>query len=529
MANEISTQIKGVTVFRDGARITRTGKIKVKAGEQTILVDGITRYAQEDSFRVKGKGAASLKGIDVRQFSRSFEPEAELKEMLAELKKLESKYEVLASKITIQESRISNFNAVMSQFSSEFGKWFAAGESSMDRLSEMDDVGTKQLGEAKKKLRELEDESKKQRDKIETLRNNINRVQGERKTETVYQVDVLLDVKEASEVELEIVYQISYAGWTPTYDVDLQKEKASLKRIAMIRNNSLEDWSDIDLTVSTASSRPVRAVEANPYYVDVYSPTIGSVSTSSGYAFDDHEVMDMRKESEEEGMIDGLFEDPAPEIVETYAEASETLSGIVVYDVPGKVTLVAEVDPHPVTLQMEEYVSRKLHFWNAYAMPEVVAQDEITNGDSVLLPGGVKVYAEGDFIGETSIDLISPREKFRLGTRTAYDVKAEKKLVEKDTDKAGITRGKTKREYQYLLAIESFAKDAIEIRVVDRIPHSTSEKIEVELKEPSHVPKKKELGVLEWELGIERQKKLEITYSYEVEWEKDIRISPPLP
>ncbi|MCK5150999.1 MAG: DUF4140 domain-containing protein, partial [Candidatus Thorarchaeota archaeon] len=186
MANEISTQIKGVTVFRDGARITRTGKIKVKAGEQTILVDGITRYAQEDSFRVKGKGAASLKGIDVRQFSRSFEPEAELKEMLAELKKLESKYEVLASKITIQESRISNFNAVMSQFSSEFGKWFAAGESSMDRLSEMDDVGTKQLGEAKKKLRELEDESKKQRDKIETLRNNINRVQGERKTETVY-------------------------------------------------------------------------------------------------------------------------------------------------------------------------------------------------------------------------------------------------------------------------------------------------------------------------------------------------------
>ena len=303
MANEISTQIKGVTVFRDGARITRTGKIKVKAGEQTILVDGITRYAQEDSFRVKGKGAASLKGIDVRQFSRSFEPEAELKEMLAELKKLESKYEVLASKITIQESRISNFNAVMSQFSSEFGKWFAAGESSMDRLSEMDDVGTKQLGEAKKKLRELEDESKKQRDKIETLRNNINRVQGERKTETVYQVDVLLDVKEASEVELEIVYQISYAGWEPTYDVDLQKEKASLKRIAMIRNNSLEDWSDIDLMVSTASARPVRAVEANPFYVDVYSPAIGSVSTSSGYArgdFDDELTSDMRKEAEEE-------------------------------------------------------------------------------------------------------------------------------------------------------------------------------------------------------------------------------------
>ncbi|MHA1907470.1 MAG: mucoidy inhibitor MuiA family protein, partial [Candidatus Thorarchaeota archaeon] len=490
MANEIDTQIAGVTVFRDGARITRYGKIKVKAGEQTVLVDGITRYAQEDSFRVKGKGTASLKGIDVRQLTRTFEPEAELKEMLAELKKLEREYEVITAKITIQASRISNFNAVMDQFSSEFGKWFAAGETAMDRLTEMDDVGTKQLVDAKKRLRELEDESKKQMDKIQTLRNNINRVQGERKTETVHQVDVLLDVKEASQIELEIVYQIAYAGWEPTYDVDLQKEKASLKRIAMIRNNSLEDWNDIDLIVSTASARPVRAVEASPYYVDIYSPSIGRVSTTSGYAvddFDDDLKADMAKEREEE-VMDGLFDEPTPEpaIIETYAEASETMSGIVVYDVPGKVTLVSESDPHPVTLQLEDFTSRKLHFWNAYAMPEVVAQDELTNGDSVLLPGDVKVYAEGDFIGETSISLISPREKFRLGTRTAYDVKAEKKLVEKDTDKAGITRGKTKRGYQYMLTIESFSKDSLEIRVVDRIPHSNSEKIVVELAEPSH-------------------------------------------
>ncbi len=532
MSSEISTRISGVTVFRDGARITRTGKINLKKGEQTVLVDGITRYAHQDSFRVKGRGAASLKGIDVRQQTRTFEPEIELKEMLAELKKLEKEEQVLRSKISIHESRISNYTAVLEQFSTEFGKWYAAGETGMDKLTEMDDVSTKRLTEVKKKLRELQDEGKILGAKLQTLRNNINRVQGQRRTETVYQVDVLLDVKEASEVDLEVVYQISYAGWEPTYDVDLQREKASLKRIAMIRNNSLEDWNDIDLIVSTASARPVRAVEASPYYVDVYTPYIGDISTSTGYAadMDDEYGMEDKKEREEE-IMDGLFEEPAPEpaIIETFAEVSETMSGIVVYDVPGKVTIVSETDPHPVTLQLEDFISRKLHFWNAYAMPEVVAQDEITNGDSVLLPGGVKVYAEGDFIGETSIGLISPREKFRLGTRTAYDVKAEKKLIEKDTDKAGITRGKTKRGYQYLIALESFAKEVIEIKVVDRIPHSQSEQIDVQLAEPSHQLKKKELGVLEWELRLEPKQKLEIRYSFEVEWEKNIRISPPLP
>jgi hypothetical protein len=64
---------------------------------------------------------------------------------------------------------------------------------------------------------------------------------------------------------------------------------------------------------------------------------------------------------------------------------------------------------------------------------------------------------------------------------------------------------------------------------VDRIPHSSSEKIQVELKTPSNPVKKAELGVLEWELSLESEKKLELTYAFTVEWDKDIRIRPSLP
>ncbi|MDF1540516.1 MAG: mucoidy inhibitor MuiA family protein [Candidatus Thorarchaeota archaeon] len=530
MSKEIDTWIDGVTVFRDGARIIRIARPKISAGEQTLTIGGITNYAQEDSFRVKGKGAASIKGIDVKRVTKTYEPEGNLKEMLEELKGFEKKQAIVSSKIENQESRVTQFETVMTQFSTEFGKWFAAGESTMERLDEMDKVGLKQITDAKKKLRALEEERKELDAKIQALQNNINRVQGERKTETTYEVQVMLNTKEASQIELEVVYQIAYAGWSPTYDVDLQLNKSSLKRIAMIYNNSLENWNNVDLVVSTASARPVRAVEASPYYVDVFSPYIGGMvsATSSGMV----DGLYSKEEKEEGADFDDetdYFAEPAPSIVETYAEASETLSGVVVYDVPGKVSITSGDDPHPVTLQLEEFESRQLHFWNAYAMPEVVAQDEITNGDSVLLPGGVKVYSEGDFIGETSIGMISPREKFRLGTRTAYDVKAEKKLVSKDTDKAGITRGKTKRGYQYQIKIESFSKENVEIRIVDRIPHSSSEQIVVELKEPSHIPKKNELGVIEWELKVEPQGKISINYEYEVEWEKDIRINPPLP
>ena len=162
-------------------------------------------------------------------------------------------------------------------------------------------------------------------------------------------------------------------------------------------------------------------------------------------------------------------------------------------------------------------------------MAEVVAQDEITNSDSVLLPGKVKVYASGDFIGETYLNLQAPREKFRLGTRIAYDVKAEKKLLEKDTEKAGITRGKQRRGYQYSLDIRNFSKREIAIRIVDVIPYSNSERITVQLSDLSIPTAKEELGVIRWETKIEPAAETKIRYSYEVEWEKDVAIRPPLP
>ncbi|MHA2373287.1 MAG: DUF4139 domain-containing protein [Candidatus Thorarchaeota archaeon] len=326
---------------------------------------------------------------------------------------------------------------------------------------------------------------------------------------------------------MKITYQMSSAGWSPTYDVDIGEYTAMLKRIAMIQNQTLENWEDVSLVVSTASARPVEAVEAQPFYIDIYRPQIG-FGTASSRAYDSDDefeegdaLMDYKEEL--------AAEEPMPLMEERYAESSETLSGTVIYDVPGQITIISDNDPHPVTLTEETFDSKRLHYWNAYAMPEVVAQDEITNADSVLLPGKVKVYAQGDFIGETSIDLIAPREKFRLGTRIAYDVKAEKKLVLKDTEKGGLTRGKTRREYKYKLLIESFSKDPIEIRVVDRIPHSTSERVKVELTQPTILPKKEELGVLEWETKVEKEQKIEIAYGFEVEWEKNLHIRPPLP
>ncbi|MHA2210692.1 MAG: mucoidy inhibitor MuiA family protein [Candidatus Thorarchaeota archaeon] len=530
MTVEMKTNITNVTVFRDGARVTRSGKEQLIPGEQEVIIAGLSYLAQDDSFRVKGRGAAALKGIDVKQKTQTFEPEGDLGALIEEFERLQKERQIITDKIEQQNSRLSLLSSISQQFSTEFGKWYAAGESGMEQLDEMDKTSLKLVSDAKKKTRKLHDNLEEIDAKIQVVQTNIQRMRGHRRTETTKEVKAMLDVKENTEIELEITYQLGASGWAPTYDVDIGEGTANVKRIAMVHNGTLEDWVDVELVVSTASARRVEAVEATPFYIDVYSHAIGrgisGVASKGGYA---EGAADMDDGLELYAVEEAPIPEPVPEMIETYATASETLSGTIIYDVPGRVTMPAGEEPQPITLTEESFEAKRLYYWNAYAMPEVVAQDEITNGDSVMLPGNVRVYAKGDFLGETHIGLKAPRETFRLGTRTAYDAKAEKKLVEKDTEKAGLTRGKRRRGYRYQLEIKSFSKEPLDIRIVDRIPHSNSEKIEVEFKPLDIPPKKNEMGVLEWEVKIEAQKELTIKYAFEVEWVRDLTIRPPLP
>ncbi|MHA2433055.1 MAG: mucoidy inhibitor MuiA family protein, partial [Candidatus Thorarchaeota archaeon] len=245
MTTEIESGINDVTVFRDGARVTRSGKERLTAGERIVLVRGISQYAHDDSFRVKGRGAAVLKGIDVRSRTQVFEPEGNIASLREELDELEKERKRISDSIELQESRLGHLTSIAEQFSTEFGQWYAAGESSMENLAKMDKTIVKMLNDVRKKLRELNQELEEIDVKIQVVHANIERVQGQRRTLTTKDVQVTLDVREDSSIELEITYQLGGAGWSPTYDVDIGDESSDVKRIALVYNQTLEDWKDV--------------------------------------------------------------------------------------------------------------------------------------------------------------------------------------------------------------------------------------------------------------------------------------------
>jgi uncharacterized protein (TIGR02231 family) len=523
MAAEIQTKISKVTVFRDGARVIRIGKVHLEKGPKKLVIKKITDYAQADSFRIKGRGAARLSSIDVQLVSEVFEPSEDVRPLLDKLKELQKKLEETQDEIQLHSARLVNLGAMTSEFASNFGLVYAANEGDIGQLTEMDKKSSKLIMDTKKIIRNLENDLQEINKEIEVVRTNISRISSERRTDNTHAVEVSLEVSAESDIELEITYQTQNAQWHPIYDVDLHAEKSKFRRMALIYNRTKEDWKDVVLVVSTATAKPVQAIEPTPYYVGVYDPTADRREGRRERSF-------VSAPSAAPKMAKAMAP-PAPpaEIEEEFAEAAETASGIAIYELPKHVTIPSDNEKHPITLIEEDLQSITIHHWYAEGMAEVVAQDEVTNGDNVILPGKVKVYAEGDYIGESTLAQIAPREKFKIGTRIATDVKAEKKLVNREVEKAGVMRGKLKRSYKYRLEIQSFSKYPIEIDISDRVPHSLNPSIEVKTDWEKSTIKSQNLGVVEWHRSIEPNQKATIEYEYEVSWEKGITIQPPLP
>ncbi|MFX0045257.1 MAG: mucoidy inhibitor MuiA family protein [Candidatus Hermodarchaeota archaeon] len=526
----METRIDKVTVFRDGARVTRRGATPLKQGPQVVRVRGITELAHEDSFRVKGKGPASLSTIDVRRRREVFDPEEDSRALHEQLKELQLERRRVTDEIETFKDRLSNLTRMMGKFADTFGMLYAANEADIEQLSVMDQKSDKLHEDSRKKLRVLEEKLGEIDDQIQVIRSKIGSIASKRRIASFLDVEISIEGKKEGKVELEITYQVNGARWNPTYDVDLYPGRARLRRIAMVGNQTRENWKRVNLTVSTATARPVEAVDGTPFIISAYDPDMMRRMKAERMAGMRIAKRDKRPAMKAAAALAAPPPPaPPPEIEEEFAEATEAASGISIYEMTKPATIPFDDDRHPVTLIEEEFDSTTVHYWYTDAMAEVVAQDEIENGSTVLLPGKAKVYAEGDYIGESAIDLVSPREKFKLGTRVAYDVKASKNLVEREVEKAGITRSKLKRAYRYRLEIESYSKRAVKVQVFDRVPHSLTPSIEVKIDWDRLNAKEHELGVVEWLFDIEPKQKKEIVYDFVVEWDRDIVITPPLP
>ena len=369
----------------------------------------LTPYIDSNSVRVKGKGKGSLSNINVYPLWRELLPEGDLVSLLARKEELERQLREIQEEIQFYEGRVKQFSTLVDSFVATFPQFYSAGESSINTLTDLDSLTSEKILELKKTIREKSRKLKEVSDEVQIVTSNIQKY-SKSKTEQVYVVEVTIDADQRSEFKVDITYQTGGAAWAPVYDVNIEGGKAIIRTNAAVENRTREDWTNVQLTVSTATSKPAIVIEPQPYYIDVYrpQPEMGKSARATGTLAPaprrDEEIMAKHKA---EPMEIGEAEAEA-ELVETFATPEVALSGIQIYNVPGRVSIPADNADHPIVLTENAFSSERFYYWYSEAGGEVIALDEITNGEGVLLPGRVKVFASGDYMGESSIGLVSP-------------------------------------------------------------------------------------------------------------------------
>jgi uncharacterized protein (TIGR02231 family) len=513
---DASSAVDAVTVYPDGASVTRLVTLDLPAGDNSAVLKDLPLTLDPFSLRVEGEAGAKLTigAIDAREPPAA--PPVNLPELDKRLEALKDQRADLQGAMNAAAERrkfAERFAEASPVGIGEKGEarpiseWRAAFAAVGEEIASADSA----IRDGERKQRELDRE--------------IVRLQQDRAQKPPGKLEVRIELAAAAATKatLRVTYVVPKARWVPLYDARLdtgasdRKPALELVRRAEITQNTGEDWSNVALSVSTV--RTARGGSA-PYLTSLvvqYPQAPRPIAAGAATDF---------------GMM--LRSAPAPWKEEALAgkadeqQATAEISGFqVVFKIPGRVSLGAgegakSLRVSTATLAPDLSV-RAAPVKDPTAFLEASFRQ---NEDAPLLPGRVSIYRDGIFVGRGQMVAASKDETVRLGFGADDMIKIERAVLKRNEGSAGliVTTSKTD-ERAFKTTVRNGHDFPIKIAIEDQLPVSENEEIQVEML-PSTTPPtasniRDKRGVLEWAFDAKAGEVRDINFAWRIRWPKD--------
>lgn len=519
----MDTNITAVTVYLDRALVVRKGKIQLTGEETELIVPEFPLSLNTNSVRVAGRGTTRVKLLAVRT-ETSYEPvNQEIARLQAEIETVEEQKRTYKDRI--DAVRLQNkFVQTLSEKSAErFSLSLAKQETNITQTEELLNFLGDRYRNYADTLTSLEKEEKKLDKNLSILYQQLKQIKNS-PSDRSYRILVAIEPSGAGEFELEISYIVDNASWTPLYDLQLDSDRKTLEvnYLAEVNQNTGEDWQGVSLILSTAQpSLGSFPSKLKPWYIDVHYP-MPKQATMRARSIDSNEMLLSAAPAGESSDFD--FGEELQEAEVTNSKVDRTGSAIT-FSVGGGNNIPSDNNPHKVTIFRDEYPID----WRYLAIPKLVnfayLQATVTNPAEgvTLLPGEANIFRDNVFLGTTYLENIVPGETFELNLGIEEKLKLERELVERQVDKKFLGDRRV-INYAYRLKITNLLQQNTQIDLKEQLPVSRSEKIKVRLDRVNPKIEPKEMGILEWQLTLAPQQKIEIYYQFIVEHPHDLTI-----
>jgi hypothetical protein len=577
-ADPIETRgvIAEVTVYRGQALVTRSVPVKAAAGIAELLVTDLPeRIVPESLF------AESSPGLTVRSVSYRVRPVSG--DVRDEVRKLDDQIRAADDRLAANQ-RHTELAAEHKQYLAKL-EGFVAPTATAELTKGVLDAATLKtltqfihdersaLAEEELKLATERRDAQEHKTLLERQKSTV----AGSSSRTVREAVVLLDVEKdaAATKSLRLGYLVDQATWSPSYiaRASAGSQSVALEYDAAVEQMSGEDWSNVAMTLSTASpSLVARAPQLAALTVALTAPqpagpTASYADAKRSLAIQQKEVDALRARNAPAAQTDrasdgeqhaafaldkGLNElannlqvldlTSRDRILRSKDEGRRGETGAaapeesisVSYTLPAAATLPSRSDRQQIQIAS---LSLPAEFYKV-AVPVLTTHvyDEagVTNSSTlVLLAGPVSSYIDARFVGKGQIPTVAAGETFTAGFGIDSSLRAGRELVEKTESIQG---GNRVVELTYALSVENFGPANTPIRLLERMPKARDGEIRVTLVDPGQPlspadPEAfKKQGILRWDTSAPGQQPgkpepLRLEYKLRLEHDKQMTVS----
>ena len=523
---DATSAIDTVTVYPDGATVTRVIALDIASGDSTLVARDFPLSLDPSSLRVEGEAGAKLTigTIDARP-PRAAQPVnlPELDKRIEELKDQRADLQGAIDSAAARRKFAQHFAEASPAGLGDKGEarpvteWRAAFAAVAEEIATADTA----IRDAARKQREID--------------RQVAQLEAERSAKPPSKLEVRIDLASAAATKatLRVTYAVRNARWMPLYDARLdtgakdRKPQLELVRRAEVTQSTGEDWSNVTLGVSTVRiGRGGSAPELNSLvaqYPQVPKPrALGSISETA-----------MPAAAPMQRKVQSLYQDRSREDVNLDQRADEQQAVAEIGDfqatfkIPGRVSLGAAEGAKALRIAAmtvpADLMVRAAPVMDPTAFLEASFKQ---TDDTTLLPGKVAIYRDGVFVGRGKISASAKDDIVRLGFGADDKVKIERAVLKRNEGSAGllVTTSKTD-ERSFKTTIRNGHDFPIHVAIEDQLPVSENEDILVEML-PSTTPPtasniRDKRGVLEWSFDAKPGEVKDINFAWRVRWPKD--------
>lgn len=318
-------------------------------------------------------------------------------------------------------------------------------------------------------------------------------------------LSVSLTVADGGEHNLTVVHYISSAYWSPVYDAALTRQPPalSLTRAALVTQDSGENWTGVDLTLSTA--QPGRQSAPSTLWPDLRSiaPPMDDLARSADMAA------------------------PAPEMA-AMAEAPVTVAStemqgeVVVYHYPDPVDVAAGVEDLRLSLDTLAFAPKiEARAIPRYDQTAFLMATFTNTSDQILLSGPYSVIRDGTLIGTGTLPELAPAMQAELAFGAIDGLRLTYTVPDRGQGTGGLFTQSNRQQQVSELSVENLTDEAWPLHLLDATPYSEQDDLQITVTADPPADETDpdgQRGIWGWHFDLPAGETRKITLTHDLTW-----------